>query len=820
MDTKFPAESGDQQDDKKISETSQPFSEGVRPQFTLPTSEQYGNVTSKNALPQGSKSIPTEDITDSHTSPVHHGQRKVEETLTKKIFDIPLDPTLREIRTILLLPSTDPEATIQCEYRRQRLELEPIEASYSALSYVWGDGSNPSYILVDGASIPIGKNLFTALKTFRHSTKPLELWADALCIIQDDPEERASQVGLMGDIYERAHEVLIWLGEEKDDSSMAMELINHMGKTRHDVALWSNIFLDVNFKLQWEALDRLMKRTYWTRVWIVQEVLLGKTCVVCCGVSRAPWNILRALMGIIGKFPLVGLSNSSSLTTGRETNLAYSLAAADIKRLQGNDKMSLLDGLILFRTREATDPRDRVYAILSLVKDDGIEVDYSTSLFTLYRRVLIHVVERSKNLDIISACRGTDEGHGALGVSDTRMHNLEIIDRMSQLQDSVNTRIQEIKVHLEEIFPTGGDLSPMDDAPENRSDNMEEKSDSKEEELKKEYQPSNIEPRPHGTVRSSILQREENSDEPQLGVRTRHLVRSKANDFGIDMIELNSSFEDMAGFILPSWVPDWRFWVMDSAFINQIGHSHFKASGKTVPCVRFPVARYCMEVSGIRFDTVNAVALAEGIETTGAFHSRINDDWKMWCEYDHPKHVYGDQKQQKQAFVQTLLTGRKFDGTKLTAPASVSTINYLFNGPKKQKNNQEECQRGEKSEKQENEEQETKKREDVDNSLGVERQERNENQHDDSEDDDDSEDEEGFDARQIPVLYRRRSVFTFCATASGFMGCVPIGTKVGDIVVTFFGAKVPFILRKYHSLDRYYLIGDCCKFVQVIYNTI
>jgi len=139
----------------------------------------------------------------------------------------------------------------------------------------------------------------------------------------------------MGDIYERAHEVLMWLGEEKDDSSMAMELINHMDKTRHDFALWSNIFLDVDFKLQWEALERLMKRMYWTRVWIAQEVLLGNTCVMCCGVSRAPWNTLRALMGIIGQFPLVGLNNSSSLTTGRETNLAYSLAAVDIKRVQG-----------------------------------------------------------------------------------------------------------------------------------------------------------------------------------------------------------------------------------------------------------------------------------------------------------------------------------------------------------------------------------------------------------------------------------------------------------------------------------------------------
>jgi hypothetical protein len=94
------------------------------------------------------------------------------------------------------------------------LETKP---EYEALSYVWGDtkDSEKIWICLDKQAkqqILIGKNLFASLQALRDKSKPRVLWVDALCINQDDLDERKEQVALMKYIYGDTSRLLIWLG--------------------------------------------------------------------------------------------------------------------------------------------------------------------------------------------------------------------------------------------------------------------------------------------------------------------------------------------------------------------------------------------------------------------------------------------------------------------------------------------------------------------------------------------------------------------------------------------------------------------------------
>ena len=50
-------------------------------------------------------------------------------------------------------------------------------------------------------------------------------WIDYLCINQADLVERAEQVRLMQQVYDRAHEVIVWLGDQSSDSDRAFNFI-------------------------------------------------------------------------------------------------------------------------------------------------------------------------------------------------------------------------------------------------------------------------------------------------------------------------------------------------------------------------------------------------------------------------------------------------------------------------------------------------------------------------------------------------------------------------------------------------------------------
>ncbi|KAF1835033.1 heterokaryon incompatibility, partial [Decorospora gaudefroyi] len=86
---------------------------------------------------------------------------------------------------------------------------------YSARSYTWGDQRETKYIEINGHTMQIGKNLWTALRHLRHMSHSQTLWVDSICIDQSSVEEKSHQIPIMAFIYGRAKQVIVWLGQHQ-----------------------------------------------------------------------------------------------------------------------------------------------------------------------------------------------------------------------------------------------------------------------------------------------------------------------------------------------------------------------------------------------------------------------------------------------------------------------------------------------------------------------------------------------------------------------------------------------------------------------------
>jgi hypothetical protein len=119
----------------------------------------------------------------------------------------PLSHREAQIR-LLTLHDDDDDAIVRCTIENISLYESP---KYYALSYCWGNPGITEKVFVNGYEMRITTNLEAALRQLR-SDGCTTVWIDALCINQDDQEEKNLQVLRMKTIYQKAEEVIIWLG--------------------------------------------------------------------------------------------------------------------------------------------------------------------------------------------------------------------------------------------------------------------------------------------------------------------------------------------------------------------------------------------------------------------------------------------------------------------------------------------------------------------------------------------------------------------------------------------------------------------------------
>ena len=304
--------------------------------------------------------------------------------------------TLKSFRLIELLPEEN--GALIPHIKLQHSSLLDADISYEALSYCWGDATPlwPVLCVDENSIIYVTRNLFDALMQLRRDHHR-RIWVDAICINQRDITERNWQVRLMGDIYRRASQVLVWLGEARDDSELVAPFVTQMLEVKARMKEERLSVVDLDERKREElgipssvrfrdppraslALISITERAWWRRMWIIQEFLLGEAVLLICGEWSISWTsfseayemIMDLDLGIFGYRPVAYSSQFQLLKTLRDENsMKYSMP---------------LRALIPWtQTALASDPRDFIYALLGLAEDgDKIEVDYSKSIQQIF----------------------------------------------------------------------------------------------------------------------------------------------------------------------------------------------------------------------------------------------------------------------------------------------------------------------------------------------------------------------------------------------------------------------------------------------------
>ena len=330
---------------------------------------------------------------------------------------------------------------IACSLREWR--INDCRGSYEALSYVWGEKTKTTAVYIGDKTLMVTENLGAALRALRSPDQPRTLWADAVCIDQTDVRERSHQVGVMDEIYRSASRTVIWLGPGKKEETdkaydmldeLAAEAISREHSTHVSSILSGNLTLSLLDRQHIESplyeryedetvIVHLAEAAWWSRAWTVQEILLASQAVVVTGSRSMEWRRLckgvdygfaigiwmTLLIGQVVDPTVMPYLSMRALTQVRKhPSDALSMQAANVPV----PTQDMLRMLIHCRFREATDPRDKVYALLRLVETDqdhtrtslGLEPDYDAPTSTVYTDAAKQLLLRSNNLDLFGAC--------------------------------------------------------------------------------------------------------------------------------------------------------------------------------------------------------------------------------------------------------------------------------------------------------------------------------------------------------------------------------------------------------------------------------
>ncbi|RWA11758.1 hypothetical protein EKO27_g3340 [Xylaria grammica] len=265
------------------------------------------------------------------------------------------------------------------------------ELDFWAISYVWGRepaGPNPSTFTTENGTIPITESLSSCLKCLRRGRVGVRIWADALCINQQDNVEKSIQVRRLGSLYEKASRVIVWLGSDggMDEPSPELEwladvhnslcLASGCCSARQGTPGADPIAPNRDDK-RWGGINEFLKRPWFTRAWIVQELALGSDVSIMSGRSEMKWDcFMETLLECQRHFnrgPDGGGTNSAGPEHGAFF-LESSAAAIALHRTRqiyhhASQKFRFLQLLEMFAYTDSSRSCDKMFSLLNLAAD-------------------------------------------------------------------------------------------------------------------------------------------------------------------------------------------------------------------------------------------------------------------------------------------------------------------------------------------------------------------------------------------------------------------------------------------------------------------
>jgi len=356
----------------------------------------------------------------------------------------PLNRDTREIRVIILQPSPTPTSEVVCD-----IYNVPLSYEYFALSYAWGDPLDIHPITLNDRILYVTANLEVALRHIRDTKKQIRLWVDAICINQDDVEERNHQVGHMREIYAGAQLVIAWIGPQLSDReekafALLQKLFERYKKDgcreTDSTSAWLAACVSPGIHdYSWLPLLEILERPWFSRVWVVQEVVVARKGTLRCGVLGMEYDdFLFAMQAVaIYRFKFMEAAQRDEEKTG------YLTDTVRVKRLQQlfnrfgtvidrtnrvtlskleREKAiplpsSFYDVVRRYRGRQATDPRDKILALLGLADERLEEItkispNYEEQPRSVFLRMARLHIETRQNLEPLFDCCGPERPDG------------------------------------------------------------------------------------------------------------------------------------------------------------------------------------------------------------------------------------------------------------------------------------------------------------------------------------------------------------------------------------------------------------------------
>lgn len=289
---------------------------------------------------------------------------------------------------------------------------------YYALSYCWGSARRDKAIICNGESLSVTAHLKRGVQELQAipMLAGCWIWIDQISINQDDLDERSHQVGLMRRIYQGAVRTIVWLGPSDGPCEGGYGLAEKLSELcqRKEYSSFElgwgmriprrklNEELDDCLRLAlprlnsppWAQLDRMLKKPWFSRIWVVQEVDLSKMApTLVYGGKARPFQPLLLAGRWIGGSKILPISESPAPTPLRSFCIQDLYLILNLRR-----NWSLEAVLLHTLDHEATDPRDHIFALLSWDWSSDICPDYKSPPWKIFQRATRYMIRKSGHL--------------------------------------------------------------------------------------------------------------------------------------------------------------------------------------------------------------------------------------------------------------------------------------------------------------------------------------------------------------------------------------------------------------------------------------
>ncbi|KAI0865764.1 hypothetical protein F4860DRAFT_264802 [Xylaria cubensis] len=325
----------------------------------------------------------------------------------------------REIRILDLLPGDDDDPL---KGIIRHVTISQV-GRFQALSYVWGgypSEINPYYLHTRQGSVLLNFSLYSALRALRKGST-ISVWADGVCINQKNPREKALQINMLGEIFKAADQVTGWLGHAYNGSEDAMRVLSRIRTESHSPSLSESrgtakaaerlpgMVPDLG-DVTWKYINSLLRRPWFARVWITQELVLPRKVILKCGQSELDWDqFFEALTICERESNRVSRQSPDDIRLLPDAGPAYALGLARHRQNKEGKRYGLLKWFELFEHAEASMEVDKLFAFLGLAHDgDGEEFvpDYESTFEEVIRRYSKGFILRGQAMELLYRAGG------------------------------------------------------------------------------------------------------------------------------------------------------------------------------------------------------------------------------------------------------------------------------------------------------------------------------------------------------------------------------------------------------------------------------